>query len=116
MSIMNANEYQQEALRTESHNYNIDVNPRLLQGLMGLCGESGEALDVFKKHVFHEHWLDREHLARELGDVAWYLAISADALGYTLDEIFAMNVDKLRKRYPEGFDSDKSIHRSAGDN
>lgn len=111
---MNANEYQQLALRTESHDYTCD-NPRLLQGLMGLCGESGEALDLFKKHLFHGHYFDEVHLAKELGDVAWYLAISADALGYSLDEIFEMNIDKLRKRYPDGFDSEKSIHRKAGD-
>lgn len=111
---MTPNEYQQLALRTESHKYNCD-NPRLLQGLMGLCGEAGEALDIFKKNMFHEHWLDSVHLAKELGDVAWYLAVSADALGYTLEDIFQMNVDKLRKRYPEGFEVEKSIHRTEGD-
>lgn len=111
---MSINEYQQIALMTESHDYTCD-NPRLLQGLMGLNGESGEALDILKKHLFHGHWLDEVHLAKELGDVAWYLAISADALGYKLEDIFKMNVDKLRKRYPEGFDSERSKNRAKGD-
>lgn len=111
---LSPNEYQQLALKTESHNYNCD-NPRLLQGLMGLCGESGEALDIFKKYAFHGHWLDQVHLAKELGDVAWYLAISADALGYKLEDIFQMNVDKLQKRYPEGFSTENSMNRKEGD-
>ena len=111
---MTANEYQQLALRTESHKMKCD-NPRLVQGLMGLCSESGEALDILKKNMFHEHWLDKIHLAKELGDVAWYLAVSADALGYKLEEIFQMNVEKLQKRYPEGFDPELSKHRADGD-
>lgn len=111
---MKINEYQQLALRTESYEFNCE-NPRLLQGLMGLNGEAGEALDILKKHMFQEHWLDGEHIAKELGDVAWYLAISADALGYTLEDIFQMNIDKLRKRYPDGFDGEKSMHRAEGD-
>lgn len=94
---MTINEYQRMALRTES---NLDEqklhHKRLLQGLMGLNGEAGECIDVLKKHLFQDHWFDREHLAKELGDVAWYLAISADAIGYTLEEIFQMNVEKLK--------------------
>lgn len=111
---MMINEYQELALRTESHDYTCD-NPRLLQGLMGLAGESGEALDILKKHLFHDHWLDRVHLAKELGDVAWYLAVSADALGYKLEDIFQMNVEKLQKRYPNGFESERSMNRAKGD-
>ena len=82
---------------------------------MGLCGESGEALDIFKKYAFHGHWLDRVHLAKELGDVAWYLAISADALGYKLEDIFQINVEKLQKRYPDGFSAENSMNRKEGD-
>jgi NTP pyrophosphatase (non-canonical NTP hydrolase) len=110
---MTINEYQKAALRTEkgmSKEY-----PRLLNGLMGLNGEAGEAIDILKKSMFQGHDLDHEHLAKELGDVAWYLAVSADALGYDLETIFQMNVDKLRARYPEGFDADLSINRSADD-
>lgn len=82
---------------------------------MGLNGEAGECIDVLKKHLFQDHWFDREHLAKELGDVAWYLAISADAIGYTLEEIFQMNVEKLKSRYPDGFDAEHSIHRREDD-
>lgn len=96
---------------------NLDLNNlQLLQnGLMGLCGESGEALDIFKKYLFQGHELDETHLAKELGDVAWYLAVSADALGYSLEEILQLNVNKLRARYPDGFSSEASQHRVQGD-
>lgn len=110
---MTINEYQRAALRTasnENENY-----PRLLNGLMGLCGEAGEAIDILKKNLFHGHKLDKEHLAKELGDVAWYLAVSADALGYDLETILQMNVDKLMKRYPDGFDVEKSKRRQEND-
>lgn len=110
---MTINEYQKEALRTES-GMNKEY-PRLLNGLMGLNGEAGEAIDILKKHLFHGHELDKEHLAKELGDVAWYIAISADALGYDLETILQMNVDKLKARYPDGFEAEKSIHRKDGD-
>lgn len=129
---MTPNEYQKEALRTDptarySSFYSfLDAaalisrignwqNIRLLNGLMGLSGESGEALDLLKKHIFQGHELDRTHLEKELGDVAWYLALSADALGFTLEEIFQANIDKLRERYPQGFDTKKSTHRAADD-
>lgn len=110
---MTINEYQKEALRTES-GMNKEY-PRLLNGLMGLNGEAGEAIDILKKHMFHGHELDKEHLAKELGDVAWYIAISADALGYDLETILQMNVDKLKARYPDGFETEKSLHRKDGD-
>lgn len=112
---MTINEYQKLALRTEKGARNDYADPRLVNGLMGLCGEAGEALDELKKHMFQEHWLDKTHIAKELGDVAWYLAVAADALGYTLEDILQMNVDKLQARYPDGFEADRSLHRAEGD-
>lgn len=109
---MTINEYQHEALRTAN---GIEGKNLLTNGVMGLCGESGECVDLMKKHLFQGHELDSEHMAKELGDVAWYLAVSAYALGYDLESVLQMNVDKLRKRYPEGFDSDRSQHRQEGD-
>lgn len=105
---MTPNEYQREALRTANGN-------TLVNGVMGLCGESGECIDIVKKHLHQGHDLDTEHLAKELGDVAWYLAITADAIGYDLETILQLNVEKLRSRYPDGFDSELSKHRKDGD-
>ena len=112
---MTPNEYQKACLRTEPIDAGISKTTRIENGLMGLCGEAGEAIDILKKFLFQGHSLDKEHLAKELGDVAWYLAVSADALGYGLEDIFQMNIDKLRSRYPDGFDADKSINRAEGD-
>jgi len=107
------NEYQKEALRT-ANSMNQDF-PLMLNGVMGLAGEAGECVDMMKKHLFQGHPLDAEHLAKELGDVAWYLAVTAHAIGYDLESILQTNVDKLRSRYPDGFTAWRSLHRKAGD-
>ena len=110
---MTINEYQSLALRTL--NPNLSPKDVLINGVMGLCGEAGEAIDLVKKHLAQGHPLDREQLAGELGDVAWYLAETAQAIGYSLDEILRMNIEKLRCRYPQGFDADASLHRENAD-
>lgn len=110
---MSPNDYQKAALRTASGSN--QVFPLELNGVMGLAGEAGECVDLMKKHLFQGHTLDKEHLAKELGDVAWYLAVTAHAIGYDLETVFKMNIEKLRKRYPDGFDADRSQYRSAGD-
>ena len=106
---MKANEYQKLAMVTK----NPDLNGRelLINSVMGLCGESGEVIDLVKKHVSHGHSLNREKLIDELGDVAWYLAECATALDVTLEEVLLHNIEKLKKRYPEGFSSERSINR-----
>ena len=104
------NQYQEGALRTMKP---VDNKAQeLLNGLMGLNGEAGECIDILKKHFFQGHELDKDKLVKELGDVAWYLAISAHALGMKLEDILQMNLDKLKARYPEGFDAERSIHRN----
>ena len=106
---MTANEYQKLALTTL--NPALSRKDVLINGVMGLCGESGEAIDLVKKHLHQGHELDREGLKKELGDIAWYLAETAWALDLELEEVLQANVEKLKARYPEGFDSEKSIHR-----
>lgn len=110
---MTANEYQELALRTL--NRELTNSEILADGALGLNGEAGECADIVKKYMFQGHALDREHLAKELGDVAWYLAVTAYAIGYKLEDVLAMNVEKLRERYPEGFDEFRSRNRKAGD-
>ena len=106
---MTVNEYQKLAM--VSLNPDLSRQDMLLNAVMGLCGESGEAIDIVKKQLFQGHDLDKSKLQKELGDIAWYLAEAATALDVPLEEIFQGNIDKLRKRYPEGFDSERSIHR-----
>lgn len=101
-----ANDYQRAALRTAN-----DDSRKTLNGVMGLCGEAGECIDIVKKHIFQGHDLDEEKLVEELGDVAWYLALTAYSLDLTLGDVMQRNIDKLKKRYPEGFDKARSINR-----
>ena len=107
---MTINDYQQAALRTANRE-KLSDKELLTNGVLGLSGESGECADLVKKHLFQGHELDAEKLAKELGDVAWYLAVASYAIGYSLETVLQMNVDKLRKRYPDGFSADRSIHR-----
>ena len=107
---MTVNEYQKLAMTTL--NPELDKKDVLINGVMGLCGESGEAIDIVKKWLAQGHELDKEKLAKELGDIAWYLAETATALDLQLEDVFAANIEKLRKRYPEGFDTERSIHRA----
>ena len=106
---MEINEYQKLALRTL--NNKLNDKEVLINGVMGLCGESGEAIDIVKKHLSQGHELDKEKLANELGDIAWYLAETAYIIGYDLEDILNMNIAKLKKRYPDGFDTERSIYR-----
>ena len=110
---MTVNEYQRLAMATL--NPALDRKEVLINSVMGLCGESGEAIDIVKKWLAQGHALDKERLAKELGDVAWYLAEAATALDIPLETIFQGNLDKLKKRYPEGFDTQKSVARLSGD-
>ena len=87
----------------------------LINGVMGLCGEAGEAIDIVKKHLAQGHELDREHLIKELGDIAWYLAETATALDVSLEEVLQGNIKKLKKRYPEGFSVQDSMERDRND-
>lgn len=107
---MDVNEYQKSAMTTL--NPTLDRKDVLINSVMGLCGESGEAIDIVKKWLMQGHELDKEHLIKELGDVAWYLAEAATALDISLEDVFQGNIDKLKSRYPEGFETKKSLIRT----
>lgn len=106
---MTLNEYQKEALKT----LNKKLNDRevLTDGVMGLNGEAGECIDIMKKYLYQGHELDIDGLFNELGDVLWYLAITVQALGTDMEYIAERNIAKLRKRYPNGFETERSINR-----
>lgn len=132
---MQGNEYQALAMRTNDKkstdrllnkindlkigNRGEDTSEIELGGVinaaLGLSGEVGELNDMLKKWVFHEKQLDAEHLKREISDVCWYLALMCDSFEFNLDEIMQINIDKLKARYPEGFDTYIANHRQAGD-
>ena len=106
---MEINEYQRLAMKTL--NPKLDKKDILINGVMGLCGEAGEAIDIVKKHLAQGHELHKDKLVKELGDVAWYLAEAAYALDIDLETVLQLNIEKLKKRYPEGFSKENSINR-----
>lgn len=106
---LTANDYQRAAMRTAGE-YETNYD-KLRNAAYGLNGEAGEVIDLLKKHEFQGHELPDEKLIDECGDVLWYCALLADALGFTLEQVMNRNIDKLRKRYPDGFDKARSINR-----
>lgn len=109
---MTLTEYQREALRTAS--FSDDSERTLMILALGVAGEAGEVADLVKKAIGHGHGVDRELLAKELGDVLWYIAIMAAHLAFPLDDVAEMNIAKLRARYPDGFSSERSKERLDG--
>lgn len=110
---MNLNEYQGWAGRTA--NKNLNAADTMAQDALGIAGEAGECADLVKKHLFHKHPLDKGKLVKELGDLLWYVAALAGDIGVTLDEVAEQNIKKLKARYPDGFDEQRSLHRAEND-
>lgn len=112
---MKINEYQELALRTANTDAMKVKEQAMLNGVLGLNGEAGEIADIVKKYLFQGHTLDKDHIAKELGDVCWYIALLAHSIDYDLETIMQMNIDKLKKRYPQGFEKEKSLNRESED-
>lgn len=109
---MTFKDYQGLAART--------INPELGQTEMedhatrGMAGEVGEIHSIYQKE-YQGHPLDYNHVKKELGDLLWFIAEYCTAMNWDMGEVAQLNIDKLRARFPEGFEVDKSLHRAAGD-
>lgn len=119
---MTGNEYQKLAMRTSSFDF---TNERFIQkdserfdaihhGVFGLCSEAGEVAGVYQKS-YQGHPVEVEHLKKELGDCLWMIAEICSAYRIELNDVMAANIEKLKKRYPNGFDVEKSLNRNPGD-
>ena len=106
---LTVNDYQRMAMRT-SGEYESQYD-MLRNAVYGLNGESGEVIDILKKHEFQGHDLNADEIIDEAGDVCWYLALLASSLNVPLETIMQRNIEKLIERYPDGFDKNRSIHR-----
>ena len=106
---MEGKEYQKLAMVTL--NKDLTKKDMLSNGVMGLCGESGEVIDVVKKHLYQGHELDKNKIKDELGDVMWYVAEICDSLDLSLDDVLEGNILKLKKRFKNGFSVIESINR-----
>lgn len=104
---MNMREFQQACARTWNEN-----GPDPLQNAaLGIAGEAGEVADLVKKIRHHGHDMDKDKLAKEIGDVLYYVAVMAIEIGMSLDQVAEANVAKLKMRYPDGFDPQGSRNR-----
>lgn len=101
-----------QALARRTLNPGLDANARLLDAAAGLAEEAGEVLGTVRKHLFQHRPLDREAITRELGDALWCLSAVAASLDISLGDVAHDNLEKLRRRYPEGFSADAAIRRA----
>ena len=126
---MTGNDYQKLAMRTNDgkstdrlrffcdaiNNHGAKDIGDVVNACLGLAGETGETVDIIKKWIFHDSDMDYDHLKKEIGDVMWYVALLCESFGFDLDDILKTNVEKLKMRYPEGFDTERSNNRLDGD-
>ncbi|HEY5806083.1 MAG TPA: nucleoside triphosphate pyrophosphohydrolase family protein [Candidatus Saccharimonadales bacterium] len=109
---MTFDEYQKQALTTVHATH----DPLMQNSIwaMGVAGEAGEVVEKWKKIVAYKEGVvseeDRAELAKELGDVVWYVAVMAHSLGLSFDDIISRNVEKLKSRKVRG------VIRGQGDN
>ena len=110
--MMLANVYQKLAARTI--NKDCTNAEKMYHALHGMVGEIGEIHSLYQK-VYQGHKIDLEHLKKEVGDLLWFVAELCTAYGWELEEIMRMNIDKLKARFPDGFEAERSLHRKDGD-
>lgn len=101
--------YELEAMKTAN---NLQDHQMLFNAILGLNGESGELADLLKKQLYQGHAIAREKMIEELGDVLWYCALLSKALDIPLSEVAERNIEKLRKRYGDKFNAQKSVERA----
>lgn len=109
---MTGNEYQKLASRTIGKN--MTDHDREFHALHGMTGEIGELHSIYQK-VYQGHEDSEEHKKKELGDLLWFVAEYCTAMHWTLEDVMETNINKLLKRYPNGFEEDRSLHRAEGD-
>lgn len=107
---MDGNKYQELAMRTNRPEATSEQN--LINGCLGLSGETGEVCDIVKKYMFQGHNLETQKIVDELSDCMWYIALTAQSIGCSLNSIMEHNIEKLKKRYPNGFEEERSINRT----
>ena len=110
--MLEGNEYQKLAERTIDEHMTVIDKER--HALYGMSAEIGELHGIHQK-CYQGHQYDPEHAKKELGDLLWFIAEYCTAHGWWLEDIMYMNIDKLKARYPDGFDAEKSLHRKDGD-
>ena len=114
---MDADEYQRLAGRTSIEKPGFELGDKetmISWNALGLAGEAGEVADLIKKGIYHQQGLDHVKLKKELGDVLWYVAALSRDLGFSMSEIMEGNIAKLKARFPEGYDPERTTYRGEG--
>jgi NTP pyrophosphatase (non-canonical NTP hydrolase) len=109
---MTGNEYQKLAERTM--NKELSWKEQGKHALHGMVGEIGELHSIYQKK-YQGHQFDEEHAKKELGDLLWFIAEYCTSHGWSLEDVMQMNIDKLKARFPHGFDAEHSLHRKEDD-
>lgn len=109
---MTGNEYQLLASRTINHD--LTDTEQEYHALHGMVGEIGEVHSIYQK-MYQGHADTADHVSKELGDLMWFIAEFCTAKGINLDDVMQGNIDKLRARYPQGFEAERSLNRAEGD-
>lgn len=110
--MLRANEYQRLAARTI--NKNLNNGEMSLHALFGMASEVGELHGIYQK-FYQGHEIDVEHVMKECGDICWMIAEFCTAMKWDLEDVMQMNIDKLKARFPKGFEAERSLHRKEGD-
>jgi NTP pyrophosphatase (non-canonical NTP hydrolase) len=114
---MKTTKYIESVVARESKDYSIIIERigesevRMLHASMGLATEAGEFVDAMKKWLFYGKDPGRANLEEELGDILWYVALAADELGVTFEDLMKKNDAKLEARYGPAFSEEKAINR-----
>lgn len=106
---MDIREFQRVSTRTL--NKELSKEQQVSNMIFGANGELGEVTDILKKHLYQGHRIDKQHLSEEIGDVMFYLVNLATLFNLEFEDILEGNINKLKARYPEGFDRERSIKR-----
>lgn len=120
---MNPAEYQKAAIRTEAPvdkaierlNYPLTQKDvlRHLHAALGITTEAGEIADLLKRWLFYGKVFTQQQMEEEIGDLLWYIALAADAVGLNMEVIMERNIAKLKARYPDRFTQDAALNRDA---
>lgn len=111
--MLEANEYQELAARTMDFE-RMDSSDQEYHALFGMASEIGELHGIYQKY-YQGHEDSKEHKMKELGDLLWFIAEYCTANGWMLEDIMYMNIEKLKARFPDGFEAERSLHRAEGD-
>jgi NTP pyrophosphatase (non-canonical NTP hydrolase) len=98
---MNSTAYQEQTERTVAPCQTVEE--RLTLAALGMAGETGEVVDLVKKHLFNHKEVNVEKIKDECGDVLWYMSILLNTLGLTFEDVMQGNIEKLRRRHTNGF-------------